>query len=100
LREVAIKGKRIRTRRLEFRITASPLHHPRVGFIVPKYKHSSVERNRLKRRLREIVRQELLTVLPPAVYAVVRALPASYSADYAELALELRQAAIEIAAAI
>ena len=92
------QGKRIRTRRFEFRITASPLSHPRVGFIVPKYKRSSVERNQLKRRLREIVRRELLTILPPAVDAVVRALPASYSADYAELASELRQAAIEISA--
>ena len=27
-----------------------------MGFIVPRYKHSAVDRNRLKRRLRELVR--------------------------------------------
>lgn len=73
------------------------MRHVRVGFIVPKYGHSSVERNRLKRRLREIMRTHLLGTLP-AVDIVVRALPGSYGADYATLLTELRKSALEIEA--
>lgn len=76
------------------------MRHARVGFIVPKYKHSAVERNRLKRRLRELVRQEFLTTLPPATNAVVRALPAAYDASYMLLASDLRQAAVEISTTV
>ena len=39
---------------------ASPLAHLRIGIIVPKHKHSVVERNRVKRRLRELARTELV----------------------------------------
>jgi ribonuclease P protein component len=51
---------------------------------VPKYSHNSVDRNRVKRRLREIVRLEVLPALPN-VDVVVRALPSAYGADVAEL---------------
>jgi ribonuclease P protein component len=43
--------------------------------IVPKHQHTAVQRNRLKRRLRELVRVELLPAL--------RALPAHSVADLA-----------------
>ena len=75
------EGKRIRTEHLEVRALASLLPHPRVGFIVPRYKHSAVDRNRLKRRLREIARRSLLPSLP-AVDVVVRALPHAYDAPF------------------
>lgn len=78
---------------------ASPLHHVRVGIIVPKYGHSSVERNRLKRQLRDIVRTQLLGTLP-AVDIVVKALPASYSAEYATLMDELHKGALAVSAAV
>jgi ribonuclease P protein component len=51
---------------------------------VPKYSHSAVDRNRVKRRLREIVRLHVLTTLPN-VDVVVRALPSAYKADGAAL---------------
>jgi len=60
------------------------LPHPRVGLIVPKHSHSAVERNTLKRRLREISRRELLPVLAP-VDVVVRARREAYDASYDEL---------------
>jgi RNase P protein component len=92
--------------------------HARVGFVVPKYGHSSVDRNRLKRRLRELVRTQLLPSLRPAVHSddlhaihaadtraavqrdaagagvppvdvVVRALPAAYDAPFSALAAEV-----------
>jgi ribonuclease P protein component len=51
---------------------------------VPKYSHNSVDRNRVKRRLREIVRLDVLPALPN-VDVVVRALPSAYGADVAAL---------------
>ena len=97
LREVGKQGKRFRTKHLEIRIIASPLRHVRVGFIVPKYGHSSVERNRLKRQLRELVRTQLLGTLP-AVSVVIKALPASYNVEYAVLLAELQRARLAIEA--
>ncbi len=68
---------------------ASLLRHPRVGIIVPKHRHSIVERNRLKRRLREIVRREILPhVLTPADI-VIRAGPRAYAASFETLRTEL-----------
>lgn len=79
-----LQGKRVRTAHLEVRYIASLLRHARAGIIVPKYSHSAVDRNRVKRRLREIVRLEVLPALPN-VDVVVRALPSAYTADIAEL---------------
>lgn len=86
-------------KRLELRISASPLHHARIGLIVPKYGHSSVDRNRLKRWLREIIRQELLHILP-AIDAVIRVLPASYHVGYGDLLSELRAATVYVAGSV
>jgi ribonuclease P protein component len=51
---------------------------------VPKYSRTSVARNRLKRRLREIVRTELLPYLP-AGDLVVRVRREAYEASFADL---------------
>jgi ribonuclease P protein component len=48
---------------LDVRVLASPFGSPRIGIVVPRHQHSAVDRNRLKRRLREIVRVELLPAL-------------------------------------
>jgi ribonuclease P protein component len=57
-----------------------------VGLIVPRYKHSAVDRNRLKRRLREIVRTGVLPRLgTQPVDVVVRALPHAYEAPFETL---------------
>ena len=55
---------------------------------MPKQKHSSVERNRLKRRLRELARTRLLPLLPP-VDLVIRTLPEAYGASFAALEREV-----------
>lgn len=55
---------------------------------MPRYKHSAVERNRLKRRLREIVRLHVLRAIPP-VDVVVRARPAAYEVPFDTLRDEL-----------
>ena len=65
---------------------------------MPKYGQDNVDRNRLKRRLREIVRQQVLRLLPPAD-VVIRAKPSAYSVSYDVLAGELMSAAEQIVVA-
>ena len=90
LQKVLREGKRARTEHLEVRILASLLRHPRVGIIVPKHRHSIVERNRLKRRLREILRREILPLVPGlAADVVVRAGPRAYEVTFEMLHTEL-----------
>ena len=88
MRLVLREGKRIRLEHLELRIVASLLHHPRIGFIVPKHGRSIVERNQLKRRLREIVRLNILKRID-SVDMIVRARPEAYSATFGSLEREL-----------
>lgn len=95
MRVVLREGKRIRTEHLDLRIVASLLHHPRIGFIVPKHGRSIVERNQLKRRLREIVRQNILQRITP-VDIIVRARPEAYSATFASLERELLSGRVQI----
>ena len=84
----------MRTASLDVRALASLHAFPRVGFVVPRYRHSAVARNRVKRRLRELVRLDMLTVLEglPPHDVVVRAFPAAYQRDFAALKAELQQA--------
>jgi ribonuclease P protein component len=55
---------------------------------VPKLKHSAVERNRLKRRLRELARVHVLSVCS-AGDLVLLARGHTYQADFAELKAEM-----------
>jgi ribonuclease P protein component len=81
------EGKRVRTAQLEVRVLASLLHAHRIGIVVPRHKHSAVDRNRLKRRLRELTRAswtpQLESVKP--VDVVLYALPSAYAADFVQL---------------
>jgi ribonuclease P protein component len=73
-------------------VLASLLYAPRIGVIVPRFKHTAVARNRLKRRLRELARREWvapLTACAP-VDVVVRANPAAYRADFTQLTTDMR----------
>jgi ribonuclease P protein component len=61
---------------------------PRVGVIVPRYGHSAVARNRVRRRLKELARREWLPVAVSTESArdvILRAKPAAYGASYARL---------------
>ncbi len=71
---------------------ASPVAHPRVGIVVPKHRRNSVERNKLKRRLRELLRLEVLPRLmehQAIVDVLVRARREAYNATYDQLHEEL-----------
>jgi len=62
--------------------------HPRVGIVVPRYRQTAVARNRLRRRLRELVRRRVLGSLG-SIDLVVRARPEAYRATFVDLAKEL-----------
>ncbi len=87
LTAVRREGKRVRTALLEVRVLASLLRgadRHRIGIVVPRHRQSAVDRNRLKRRLRELTRAQwpaLLEALPPQDLALY-ALPAAYEATF------------------
>lgn len=67
----------------------------RVGLVVPRFKHSAVDRNRVKRRLKELVR---LRMLPSgiAVDVVLRIRPDAYRADFEALTTDIMRAMTQL----
>ncbi|MCC7052517.1 MAG: ribonuclease P protein component [Gemmatimonadaceae bacterium] len=88
MERVRREGKRVRSAHFELRVAASPLSYARAGFIVPKHGHEIVDRNRLKRRLRELVRVLALPALRPQD-VVVRVLPGAYRLTWAQVQAEV-----------
>ena len=87
-------GKRLRTANLDLRVVSTTDTVSRIGFVVPKHGHSSVDRNRLKRRMRELARLRILDVVRanasgPAANVVMRAQPGAYRLDYDQLRSEI-----------
>jgi ribonuclease P protein component len=82
----------MQTEHLEARASASLLRYGRIGVVVPKYKRNIVERNRVRRRLRELARIRVLPSLGN-VDLLIRAKPSAYSSGFPELAGELDQIA-------
>ena len=68
---------------------------PRVGIIVPRFKHSAVARNLVKRRLRELAR---LQILPTGLLVdiVVRIRPEAYEASFEDLAVDVRRLVVQL----
>lgn len=88
IRELFRRGKRRKTRHLDAFVSPSPAAFPRLGVVVPKHKRTIVQRNRVKRRLREIGRTEVLPRLRnsgAALDVLLRARPEAYGAEFAEL---------------
>ena len=71
------------------------LPHARVGLVVPKHGRSAVERNTLKRRLRELSRTVLLPGAP-AVDIVIHTRPSAYRLEFAELSTLVEQLRLQI----
>jgi ribonuclease P protein component len=78
----------MQTPHLDVRHAVSALKQPRIGIIVPRHKHSAVDRNRLRRRLRELVRLQLL---PKVIRgdALIRAKAEAYDISFADLRAEI-----------
>jgi ribonuclease P protein component len=98
IRDMFKRGNRSRTRHLDVLDSDSPASFARVGVVVPRYGHTAVRRNLLKRRLKEALRQELVPRLDSAAAArdvLVRARREAYDAGYGDLATQLRRWADE-----
>lgn len=83
-------GRRIRTEHLDVRASDSLLSHTRAAVVVGKQGHTIVERNRLRRRLRELVRTKVIPLVT-ATDLVLRASEAAYRASFAQLSGEIDQ---------
>lgn len=84
IRAVFRTGRRRRCGSCDAFLLAPGTGRPRVAIVVPRHGRSAVARNRLKRRLREIVRLCWLPVAPPSDL-VIRARPEAYESEFAEL---------------
>ena len=78
----------MRTPHLDLAWRPSPLDHPRMAIVVPRFQFTAVARNRLRRRLKEILRRYPVASLP-VVDLVVRAKRTAYAAPFAQLRSEL-----------
>lgn len=92
IRGLLRRGKRRRTSELDVFLAASPTSRARFGVIVPKHGHTIVDRNRLRRRLREIGRLEVLPRLdthPGDLDFLVRARREAYQVSFQQLRNQL-----------
>ena len=92
IRGLLRRGKRRRTSELDVFLAASPTSCARFGAIVPKHGHTIVDRNRLRRRLREIGRLEVLPRLdthPRDLDFLVRARREAYQVSFQQLRNQL-----------
>jgi ribonuclease P protein component len=86
------RGKRSRTAHLDVLDSPSPAGYSRIGVVVPRFRRPVVERNRLKRRVREILRSTVLPKLDAEGRVrdvLVRARREAYDATFGELQAEL-----------
>lgn len=92
-RQATRKGRRAGSRTLVVHLWVPDVADgpARAGFVVSKAVGNAVTRNRVKRRLRHLAREQI-TSLPGSAVLVVRALPASAGASYAELGADLSTA--------
>jgi ribonuclease P protein component len=99
IREILRRGSRKKTSHLDVFFLSSKENHSRVGFIVPKHHRSAVERNRIKRRLREASRREILPRLRiegVLLDLLIRARREAYKASYQQLRNELLEVTEEL----
>jgi ribonuclease P protein component len=82
-------GRKAGSRTLVVHLLVEPGDHPaQAGFVVSRAVGNAVTRNRVKRRLRHLAREQL-DALPVAGVLVVRALPAAAGAPFDELRADL-----------
>jgi ribonuclease P protein component len=82
------QGRRCSTRTVVVHaLFEGPPELPRIGLVVNQALGSAVARNKVKRRLRAIMRAQLPCL--PGGRIVIRALPAAASADFASLGADV-----------
>ena len=99
IRSLLRRGERKKTSHLDVFFLSSGLSDSRVGLIVPKHGHSVVNRNRVKRRLREVARKDVLPRLREEGMTfdlLVRARREAYEANYQQFRRELLKVTEEL----
>ena len=99
IQELFRRGKRLRTGHLDVFVTDSPALRTRLALVVPKHGHKIVERNRLRRRLRETARVEFLPVCrerEARLDVLIRARPEAYAAGFSQLITEISALATQL----
>lgn len=92
-------GVKVRARLVDLRRLQPSATQARVAIVVAKFSFSAVQRNKLKRRLRELVRLHMLPVLAP-MDLLVRARREAYSATFEMLQSEITEVAGRLAATV
>lgn len=88
IRALFRRGKRRKTRHLDVFLASSPVAHSRLGVVVPKHRRRVADRNRLKRRLRELGRTRVLPRLQGCglgLDVLIRARAEAYDASFQAL---------------
>ena len=88
LRALTTQGKRRRTDHLDLFTRPSPVGRSRLAVIVARERHSAVQRNLLRRRLREIGRRSVLPLLATPTDVLVRTRREAYRAGFETLRQE------------
>ncbi len=99
IRAILRRGGRKKTSLLDVFFLSSGESGSRVGVIVPKHQRRVVDRNRVKRRLRELSRKELLPRLREEgvrLDLLIRARREAYEASYRQLQQELLEVTEEL----
>ncbi len=95
IQEILQQGKRESTGNLEIFFASPKASVSRFGLIVPKHGQRIVDRNRLKRRLREIGRRRVIPHLRSQGRegdVLIRATRSAYRASFSELEREINEA--------
>ena len=99
IRALLRRGRRKKTSHLDVFFLSSTETWPRVGIVVPKHRRRVVDRNRVKRRLRELSRRELLPRLREEgihLDLLIRVRREAYEASYRQLRRELLEVTEEL----
>jgi ribonuclease P protein component len=94
-RRTVRSGRRCGGPALVLHLGAGSSTGPRVGFVVSRAVGNAVTRNRVRRRLRHLVKQRLAD-LPVSAELVVRALPRAAGLGSAELGTELDRCLVRV----
>ena len=88
-------GRRLKAKLIDARLLESDSGFVRVAIVVPKWGHTAVRRNKLKRRLRELARAHLLATTSSRDL-VLRARREAYDASFVELRDDLQRLAASL----
>lgn len=94
---VVRRGRKVHTPHFRVAILSNNPTTTAVGFVVSKkVARKATERNRLKRKMREAVRREILPQLSSTAQIVIIALPGAPKLNYNDIVIELRNSLLSV----